>query len=162
MQETAEKSLDHSDSDSETEMVDGILSSGPKVPYELPSQAELIHEAFAADDVEDDFERLKQEALNEENPEPKEPSVLPGWGQWTRVQKKRGLPAWMVKEYETAKSIREEAVKKRKDAHLKHVVISERLDKRVSHLLHLHSSYTLSRQFFELPFWMTKVNFRWY
>lgn len=113
-------------------MVDGILSSANKPTYELPSQAELIRRAFAGDDVEDDFDKDKQEILNEENPEPEKPMLLPGWGQWTDIQRKKGLPSWMVKEHENAKMKREEALKKRKDAHLKNVIISEKLDKKVS------------------------------
>ncbi|KAA8549152.1 hypothetical protein F0562_000836 [Nyssa sinensis] len=50
-----------SDADSQELMVDGILSSGTKSTYELPSQADLIHRAFVGDDVEDDFEKDKQE-----------------------------------------------------------------------------------------------------
>ncbi|PQQ03113.1 uncharacterized protein Pyn_33968 [Prunus yedoensis var. nudiflora] len=127
------KDLDEdSDADSEGQMVDGILTSDPKVEssYELPSQAEIIRQAFAADDVEDDFEKEKQEVLNEENPEPEKPVLLPGWGQWTHVQKKKGLPSWMLQEHESAKRMREETLKKRKDAHLKRVIISEKLDKK--------------------------------
>ncbi|KAK9281752.1 hypothetical protein L1049_004657 [Liquidambar formosana] len=123
-----------SDTDSEGQMVDGILSSGMKPTYELPSQAELIHRAFAGDDVEEDFEKDKLEILNKENPEPEKPVLLPGWGQWTNVQKKKGLPSWMLKEHENAKWKREEALKKRKDAHLKHVIITEKLDKRAEKL----------------------------
>lgn len=122
-----------SDSDSEGgQMVDGVLSSGPKPSYELPSQDELIRQAFAADNVEDDFEKDKMEVLNEENPEPEKPVLLPGWGQWTNVQRKKGLPTWMQKEQENAKNKREEALKKRKDAKLRNVIISEKLDKKVS------------------------------
>lgn len=121
-----------SDSDSGGEMVDGILSSGPKSTYELPDQEELIRRAFAGDDVEEDFQKDKEEILNEENPEPEKPVSLPGWGQWTHIQKKKGLLSWMVKEQENAKKKREEAIKKRKDAHLNHVIISEKLDKKVS------------------------------
>lgn len=121
-----------SDSDSGGEMVDGILSSGPKSTYELPDQEELIRRAFAGDDVEEDFQKDKEETLNEENPEPEKPVSLPGWGQWTHIQKKKGLASWMVKEQENAKKKREEAIKKRKDAHLNHVIISEKLDKKVS------------------------------
>ncbi|GLU16828.1 hypothetical protein SLE2022_332420 [Rubroshorea leprosula] len=123
-----------SDSDSEGQMVDGILSSGAKDSYELPSQAELIRHAFAGDDVEEEFEKDKQEILNEENPEPEKPVFLPGWGQWTHIQQKRGLPSWMLKEHDDAKRKREEALKKRKDAHLKHVIISEKLDKKAEKL----------------------------
>ncbi|XP_062088871.1 uncharacterized protein LOC133795434 [Humulus lupulus] len=133
VQETVNELGEDSDSESDGQMVDGILSSGPK-PYELPSQAELIHQAFAADDVEDDFEKHKQMILNEENPEPEKPVLLPGWGQWTDVQNKKGLPSWMLKEHETAKRKREEAVKKRKDAQLKHVIISEKVDKKAEKL----------------------------
>lgn len=128
------KELDEDNaSDSEGgQMVDGILSSGPKPSYELPSQADLIREAFAADDVEDDFEKIKQEILNEENPEPEKPALLPGWGQWTDVQQKKGLPSWMLKEHDNSKRKREEALRKRKDANLKNVIISEKLDKKVN------------------------------
>lgn len=113
-------------------MVDGILSSGPTQSYELPSQAELIRRAFAGDDVEEDFEKDKMEILNEENPEPEKPILLPGWGQWTHIQQKKGLPSWMLREHENAKKKREDALKKRKDAHLKNVIISEKVDKKVS------------------------------
>jgi len=113
-------------------MVDGILSSVSKVPYELPSQEELIRQAFVGDDVEDDFGKDKQEILNEENPEPEKPLLLPGWGQWTDIQKKKGLPSWMLKKHEDAQKKRAEALKKRKDAQLKNVIISEKIDKKVS------------------------------
>lgn len=113
-------------------MVDGILSSGPKTAYELPSQAELIQRAFAGDDVEEEFEKDKEAVLNEENPEPEKPVLLPGWGQWTDIQKKKGPPSWMLEEHETAKKKRLESLKKRKDAHLNNVIISDKLDKKVS------------------------------
>ncbi|KAL8482488.1 hypothetical protein ACS0TY_028602 [Phlomoides rotata] len=122
------------DTDSGEEMVDGILTSGPKSTYELPSQAELIQRAFAGDDVEEDFEKDKEAFLNEENPEPEKPVLILGWGQWTDVQKKRGLPSWMLQEHESAKKKRLEAVKKRKDAHLNNVIISEKLDKKAEKL----------------------------
>jgi len=121
-----------SDTDDEGQMVDGILTSASKPSYELPSQEELIRQAFAGDDVEDDFEKDKQEILNEENPEPEKPLLLPGWGQWTDIQQKKGLPSWMVKERENAQRKREEALKKRKDAQLKNVIISEKSSKKVS------------------------------
>ncbi|EMS48037.1 U3 small nucleolar RNA-associated protein 14 [Triticum urartu] len=126
----------NSDSDSEEEMVDGFLTvSDEKETYELPSQADLIRQAFAGDDVEAEFVKDKVEALNEENPEPEEPALVPGWGQWTHVQQKRGLPSWMVKEHEDAKRKREETLKSRKDAKLKHVIISEHVDKKAEKLL---------------------------
>ncbi|KAA8539257.1 hypothetical protein F0562_025949 [Nyssa sinensis] len=125
---------DESDTDSEGQMVDGILSSGTKSTYELPSQADLIRRAFVGDDVEEDFEKDKQEILNKENPEPEKPVLLPGWGQWTCVQQKKGLPSWMLEEHENAKKKREDALKKRRDVHLTHVIISEKLDKKAEKL----------------------------
>ncbi|KAG9152138.1 hypothetical protein Leryth_023156 [Lithospermum erythrorhizon] len=129
-----EEGDDDSDTDDGGQMVDGILSSGPKSSYELPSQEELIRRAFAGDDVEEEFHKDKDEVLNEENPEPEKPVLLPGWGQWTHVQKKKGIPSWMLAEHEAAKKKREEALKKRKDAHLNHVIISEKLDKKAEKL----------------------------
>ncbi|BAS84136.1 U3 small nucleolar RNA-associated protein 14 [Oryza sativa Japonica Group] len=131
------KQLDHnSDSDSEDEMVEGLLTiSDAKENYKIPSQADLIRQAFAGDDVEAEFEKDKLDVLNEENPEPEKPALVPGWGQWTDIQQKKGLPSWMVKEHENAKRKREEALKRRKDAKLKHVIISEHVDKKAEKLL---------------------------
>ncbi|KAL3531478.1 hypothetical protein ACH5RR_010800 [Cinchona calisaya] len=139
-----------SDTDSEVQMVNGILSSGPKSTYEQPSQEELIRRAFAGDDVEEDFEKDKDEILNEENPEPEKPTLLPGWGQWTHIQRKKGLPSWMQEEHDNAKKKREEALKKRRDAHLNHVIISEKLDKKAEklHTKTLPFPYT-SKEVFE-------------
>ncbi|XP_039001211.1 U3 small nucleolar RNA-associated protein 14-like [Hibiscus syriacus] len=109
-----EEGEEESDSDSRQQMVDGIFSSGPKESYELPSPVELIQLAFAGDDVAEEFEKDKQEILNEGNPEPDKPVLLPGWGQWTDVQeKKKDLPSWMLKEHEDAKRKREEILKRR-------------------------------------------------
>ncbi|KAJ1400444.1 Small-subunit processome, Utp14 [Sesbania bispinosa] len=90
--------------------------------------------SFAGDDVEDDFEKDKEGILNEENPEPEKPLSLPGWGQWTHIQQKKGLPSWMRKKHEDAQKKRAEALKKRKDAQLKNVIISEKLDKKAEKL----------------------------
>jgi len=113
-------------------MVEGFLTvSDRKENYELPSQADLIRQAFAGDDVEAEFEKDKMDVLNEENPEPEKPALVPGWGQWTDIQQKKGLPSWMIKEHEVAKRNRQEALKRRKDSKLKHVIISEHVDKKV-------------------------------
>jgi U3 small nucleolar RNA-associated protein 14 len=89
-------------------MVEGFLTiSDTKESYELPSQAELIRQA-------------------------EKPALVPGWGQWTDIQQKKGLPSWMIKEHEIAKRNREEALKRRKDSKLKHVIISEHVDKKVN------------------------------
>lgn len=116
-------------------MVEGFLTTNSntdqKPDYELPSQAELVRRVFAGDDVAAEFERDKLETLNEENPEPEKPTLVPGWGQWTNVQKKKGLPDWMVREHEEKQRKREEALKKRKDAKFNHVIISENINKKV-------------------------------
>jgi U3 small nucleolar RNA-associated protein 14 len=57
--------------------------------------------------------------------------TLPGWGQWTGVQKKKGLPAWIVKEQKDNEKKRSQAMAKRQDAGRKHVIISEKWDKKV-------------------------------
>ncbi|XP_004290799.1 PREDICTED: uncharacterized protein C57A7.06 [Fragaria vesca subsp. vesca] len=126
VQEPVKDLDDDSDSDSEEQMADGVFSAVPEPSYELPSQEELIRQAFAADNVEDEFKKTKEDILNEENPEPEKPTLLPGWGQWTNVQKKKGIPSYMQMEHESAKKKREEALKGRKDANLKHVIISEK------------------------------------
>ncbi|KAK4391266.1 putative protein C57A7.06 [Sesamum angolense] len=148
--ESFEENNDDCDTDSGGEMVDGILSSGPKSTYELPSQAELIQRAFAGDDVQEDFDKDKEAVLDEENPEPEKPVLLPGWGQWTDIQKKKGLPSWMLEEHEMAKKKRNESLKKRKDAHLTNVIISEKLDRKAEklHTKTLPYPYT-SKEVFE-------------
>ncbi|KAF6173582.1 hypothetical protein GIB67_022941 [Kingdonia uniflora] len=123
--------LKEQDEYTDTESVDGTLSAGANQVYELPSQADLIRHAFAGDDVEDEFVKDKMETLNEENSEPEKPAVLPGWGDWTGIQQKRGLPSWMAEEHENAKKKREVEVKRRKDANLEHVIISETIGKKV-------------------------------
>jgi hypothetical protein len=92
------------------------------------SQEDLIRQAFAGDDVEVDFQDIKSRAMDEEVAKIEEPKAMPGWGQWTHAQRKREQPGW--KEVLEKKS-REEAMKKRKDANLKFVVISEKMDKKV-------------------------------
>ncbi|PKA58421.1 hypothetical protein AXF42_Ash013927 [Apostasia shenzhenica] len=124
----------NSDSDSETEMVDGFISSVPKSEYELPSQSELIRRAFAADDVEAEFEKDKMDTLNAENHEPEKPALLPGWGQWTHIQQKKGIPSSMIEKHEDEIKKREEALKRRKDANLKNIIISEKIDRKAEKL----------------------------
>ncbi|KAG0563345.1 hypothetical protein KC19_8G023100 [Ceratodon purpureus] len=91
------------------------------------SQEDLIRQAFAGDDVEADFRDTKSKAMDEEIAKIEEPKALPGWGQWTHAQKKRDQSGWKE---DLEKKRREEAMKKRKDANLKFVVISEKMDKK--------------------------------
>ncbi|KAH0909922.1 hypothetical protein HID58_033243, partial [Brassica napus] len=69
------------DSESEAEqMVDRVLASASKETFVVPSQAELINRAFSGDDVLDEFEKDKDEFLNQEVPiytYISMPSVLP-------------------------------------------------------------------------------------
>ncbi|CAF2275163.1 unnamed protein product [Brassica napus] len=60
---------DKNDSESEAEqMVDRVLTSASKETFVVPSQAELINRAFSGDDVLDEFEKDKDEFLNQEVP----------------------------------------------------------------------------------------------
>ncbi|RID75567.1 hypothetical protein BRARA_B02606 [Brassica rapa] len=123
------------DSESEAEqMVDGVLTSTSKETFEVPSQAELINRAFAGDDVLDEFEKDKEEVLNQEVPKPEKPVLVPGWGDWTNIQKKRGISKQMVQKHEAEKKEWEQGLKTRKDARLKHVIISEKVDKKAEKL----------------------------
>ncbi|ESQ40396.1 hypothetical protein EUTSA_v10015339mg [Eutrema salsugineum] len=139
------------DSESEAEkMVDGVLTSASKETYEIPSQAELINRAFAGDDVIEEFEKDKRAVLNQEVPEPEKPVRHPGWGQWTNVHNKRGSSSRMDRVHEDAKKKREQALETRKDAGLKHVIISEKVDKKAEklHTKTLPFPYT-SKEVFE-------------
>ncbi|KAF3566105.1 hypothetical protein DY000_02010879 [Brassica cretica] len=114
-------------SESEAEqMVDGI--------FEVPSQAELINRAFAGDDVVGEFEKEKQEVLNQEVPEPEKPVLLPGWGQPWPTNKRGYHQIKTTRKEEDAQRKREEALKTRKDFRLKHVIISEKVDKKAEKL----------------------------
>ncbi|XP_023636335.1 uncharacterized protein C57A7.06 [Capsella rubella] len=130
---TTESSDDDSESEAE-QMVDGILRGCSKGTKEIPCQAELVSRAFAGDDVVGEFDKDKQEVLNQEVPEPEKPIRVPGWGQWTSIQNKRGLPQCMFREHEDDKKRREEALEKRKDGRLRHVIISEKVYKKAEKL----------------------------
>ncbi|GLI69141.1 hypothetical protein VaNZ11_013698 [Volvox africanus] len=90
-------------------------------------QRDLIRQAFAGDDVEAAFAEEKAAAVAEELPDVDEPSIIPGWGAWASNQRN---PGWMKAAKEKAAKSREEAVKGRKDANLKYVMISEKWDKK--------------------------------
>lgn len=123
-----------SDSDEEHEN-EGMDKQGFQLMTRNESQAELIQRAFAGDNVEADFEQLKSHALDEEVPMGETPVNLPGWGQWTDVQKKKGQPLWILQQEEELKTKRNLALRKRKDSNLKHVIISEKLDKKAEKFL---------------------------
>lgn len=116
----------------EEEGEDGANDQGMKLLDKTMSQEELIRRAFAGDDVEAEFVETKARALDEEVPRVEGPVSLPGWGQWTHIQQKKGQPAWILKEQESLKNKRDAALSRRKDAKLQFVMISEKMDKKAS------------------------------
>lgn len=114
-----------------SEEEDGANDQGMKLLDKTMSQEELIRRAFAGDDVEAEFVETKARALDEEVPRVEGPVSLPGWGQWTHIQQKKGQPAWILKEQESLKNKRDAALSRRKDAKLQFVMISEKMDKKV-------------------------------
>ncbi|KAF3580816.1 hypothetical protein DY000_02029681 [Brassica cretica] len=64
-----------------------VLGMNCDETFEIPSQAELINRAFAGDDVLDEFDKAKEEVLNQEVPKPEKPVLLPAWGDWIYIQR---------------------------------------------------------------------------
>lgn len=95
------------------------------------SQRQIVSQAFGAfgDDVQTDFHEEKARSMAEELPEFEEPADLPGWGKWEADKK---TPKWILKARAKAEEQRKEALSSRKDRRLKHVVISERYDKKAA------------------------------
>ena len=87
------------------------------------SQREIMNLAFATDDVVADFEEEKRE-LEEESDEGEGSGVLPGWGSWAGKGVKKFKPKAAPKKPVVSEK------PKRKDAHLKHVIISEKKPKK--------------------------------
>ena len=90
---------------------------------------DLMRRAFANDGIEAEFEKEKLADVNAELPDADTPKNLPGWGQWAGSQK---TPKWMIEAEKKAKAERAKALKSRRDAKLKHVVISEKFDKKAA------------------------------
>ena len=92
-------------------------------------QAELVNRAFAADGFELDFLTEKQAAISEDAPKEEDVS-LPGWGTWAgKGVKRRATETKLVKQIPGIEA------SKRKDAKLKHVIISEKRAKNVTSLI---------------------------
>ena len=96
------------------------------------SQRDLLSRAFAGDDVVGEFETDKNAEVTGELPKIDVPKQMPGWGGWAEDQAKRGPPKWQLEAERKAKREQQKALKARRDADLKHVVISERYDKKVA------------------------------
>ncbi|CAL6397470.1 unnamed protein product [Bathycoccus prasinos] len=97
---------------------------------ELDDQKSLVSRAFAGDDVEEAFKKEKFKDIEEELPDVERPTLLPGWGAWEGERK--STPKWIIDQNKKADAIREKALKSRKDAKLKRVIISERYDKKAA------------------------------
>ncbi|KAK3275336.1 hypothetical protein CYMTET_16523, partial [Cymbomonas tetramitiformis] len=81
------------------------------------------------DDVVTEFEQQKDAEVEKELPKVDAPVMLPGWGAWAGAQKE---PAFMKRAREKAEKEKVAAAKSRKDAGKKHVMISEKFDKKAS------------------------------
>ena len=90
---------------------------------------DLMRRAFANDDIEAAFEKEKLADVDAELPETDVPKNLPGWGAWASEQR---TPKWMQDAEKKVKAERAKALKNRRDAKLKHVVISEKFDKKAA------------------------------
>jgi U3 small nucleolar RNA-associated protein 14 len=92
-------------------------------------QRQLLAAAFAGDDVEGEFEAAKAAEVAAELPSAEVEGQLPGWGTWSGQQRE---PAWMAAARAKAAAQRDSAAAERKDAGMKHVVISEKWDKKAA------------------------------
>lgn len=86
-------------------------------------QKSLIKEAFAGDNVVDDFEKEKRQIIMEED-DREEDVTLPGWGDWA------GDGAKPKKRKFTVKIDGVMQADKRKDKNLKNVIINEKVNKK--------------------------------
>lgn len=111
---------DNDDSDDE---VDQKMVHKDKVSF---SQRELVARAFANDDVVAEFEDEKMAEI-EEDGDKVEDLTLPGWGSWAGAGVKKNK-----KKKKILKVTKGIDADKRKDAKLAHVIINEKLNKKVS------------------------------
>jgi len=97
---------------------------------DMEDQKALVARAFADDDVEEAFQKEKLQDIETELPNVERPTLLPGWGAWEGERK--STPKWIIDQNNKADQEREKALKSRKDAKLKRVIISERYDKKAA------------------------------
>lgn len=122
------------ESDSEEDPVEVTKSSrgkrgrGKKRTSTLPSmQRDLVSEAFAGDNVVVDFVKEKEAVVGAEAPK-EEDATLPGWGTWGG----KGVRRRSHKHPQYIKKVAGIDPSKRKDHHMEHVIINEKLDKKAS------------------------------
>ena len=109
---------------------DDVKNFNATATGELDDQKSLVSRAFAGDDVEEAFQKEKLKDIEEELPDVERPTLLPGWGAWKGSVK--STPKWIIDQNKKADTIREKALKSRKDAKMKRVIISERYDKKAA------------------------------
>jgi len=113
---------DDEDGDAPTVMLQEEMTAGM-------NNADLMRRAFADDDIEAEFEKEKLADVDAELPNIDAPKNLPGWGAWGGDQR---VPKWMKDAEKKAKAEKAKALKNRRDAKLKHVIISEKYDKKAA------------------------------
>jgi len=106
------------------------------------SQKALLAQAFAQDDVVESWDNSKKELAQEDaNIEAGEfsSSVLPGWGAWTGegTRMSKSTLNKIKREKAAHEQKIEDALKARKDARMKNVIINQKVDKKAN-------AYTLS------------------
>lgn len=103
----------------------------------LLTNHDLVKRAFAGDDVVADFEREKQETIEEEGDKVID-NTLPGWGSWTGAGISKKQQKRQKKFLTKVEGIKPE---QRKDARLGHVIINEKRMKKVSYVSCFSSYY---------------------
>ena len=101
---------------------DDVKNFNATATGELDDQKSLVSH-FAGDDVEEAFQKEKLKDIEEELPDVERPTLLPGWGAWEGERK--STPKWIIDQNKKADTIREKALKSRKDAKMKRVIISK-------------------------------------
>lgn len=104
--------------------------SGDEDAPVLLTNHELVKRAFAGDDVVADFEREKQETIEEEGDKVVD-NTLPGWGSWTGAGISKKQQKRQKKFLTKVEGIKPE---QRKDARLGHVIINEKRMKKVGYI----------------------------
>ncbi|RUP47697.1 Utp14 protein-domain-containing protein [Jimgerdemannia flammicorona] len=122
---------DRDDGQDEDSDLDDVADKQPKMVHAKNalafSQRELVARAFANDNVVEEFEEEKRQAMEEDAPKEVD-LTLPGWGAWSgkgivdkkNVVVKKPLPGEGVE------------ASKRQDAKLKHVIINEKRVKKAT------------------------------
>jgi U3 small nucleolar RNA-associated protein 14 len=124
--ETEARKITYEDSDSDSDYEREKVTMAHKRDLSAMSQMQVMEMAFADDDIIQDFEGEKAALIESDLPVDKD-VTLPGWGSWAGngVKAKKNVVVERV--------VKRDAIVlgKRKDAHLKHVIINEKRQKKV-------------------------------